>query len=189
MDRATFCQAALAAVVAPPAGTPSPATVPSPNPWDACDKSVALPYDKPLDMTMQVLDGPDFHLVNYRERPVLLNIFATWCGPCNKEQPALVELAQKYAPQGLVVIGVNDAEPDDTVRAYRKKYGITYPIAMDRKGFMTLALQDRVSAAQFDALFPTDIFIDTRGYLYCYRTGGMSRDELEYRIEKFLASA
>ena len=185
MNRATFVQAGLAALVAAP--SPPTVTVTS-NPWNMCDKSVALPYDHPLDIKMQTLDGPDFHLMSYRGQAVLLNIFATWCGPCNHEQPAIVALAAQYAPLGLAVIGINDREEDNTVRAYRKKYAITYPIAMDRRGGFTRALQ----AGRRDdihTVFPVSIFITPQGYLYCYLTGSMSRSELDYRIKKFLADA
>ena len=184
MDRATFVQAGLAALAVPP----QPVVTVTSNPWNMCDKSAALPYDHPLDMKMQTLDGPDFHLMAYRGKAVLLNIFATWCGPCNREQPAIVELAAQYEPQGLAVIGINDREPDDTVRAYRKKYSITYPIAMDRRGGFTRALQVGRSA-DIHTVFPVSVFITPQGYLYCYLTGSMSRRELDYRIKKFLVDA
>ena len=186
MDRATFVQAGLAALVAGP--SPQPAATLTGNPWNMCDESAALPYDHPLDLKMQVLDGPDFHLLAYRGRAVLLNIFATWCGPCNHEQPAIVDLAAQYAPQGLAVIGMNDREEDDAVRTYRKKYGITYPIAMDRRGGFTRALQAG-RATDISTVFPVSIFIEPHGYLYCYLTGMMSRGELDYRIKKFLDDA
>jgi thiol-disulfide isomerase/thioredoxin len=182
-DRATFLTGLLAAVASPSA---KPAPAPAANPWDACDTSKALPYDKPLDLKMQTLDGPDFRLMNYRGKGVLLNIFATWCGPCNHEQPALVAAAEKYGPMGLSIIGINDREADDTVRAYRKKYGITFPIAMDRRGGFTIALQDGNTTEDLHTVFPVSIFINPYGYLYCYRVGSMSGDELDHRIATFL---
>ena len=181
IDRLTFLMGALAAASAKPSPTPTP------FPWDTCDKSRVLPYDRPLDMRIPVLDGPDFNLMDYRGRCVLLNVFATWCGPCNKEQPDLVKAAIAYAPKGLAVIGINDREEDNTVRAYRKKYGISYPIAMDRRGGFTANLQD--DASQTSVEYPVSIFITPRGFLYCYLAGGMSGDEMTYRFDKFLAEA
>lgn len=188
IDRANFLLGALAAA-ASPAASPSPS--PTPFPWDMCDKSQALPYDRPLDITMQALDAKDFRLHDYRGKAVILNIFATWCGPCNREEPHLVAAAIKYAPQGLAVIGINDREADDTVRAFRKKYQIPFPIAMDRQGGFTRALQIglRVDAAERSVEFPVSIFITPQGYLYCYLIGMMYPDELTYRIEKFLSDA
>lgn len=182
MDRALFIQSVLAALAA----SPSPSA--SPLPWDICTKNPVLPYDHPLDLKMQTLDGPDFHLLSYRGSAVLLNIFASWCGPCNKEQPALVELAAQYAPQGLVTVGINDREPDDVVRHYRKKFNIGFPIAMDRTGVFTQALQAG-SHRDIEKWIPTSLFITPQGYLYCYISESFSRDELDYRIKKFLADA
>jgi thiol-disulfide isomerase/thioredoxin len=181
MDRAFFLQTLLAALAAP---SPSPSS----DPWDMCTTSPVLPYDHPLDLKMQTLDGPDFHLLSYRGSAVLLNIFATWCPPCNKEQPTIVELAAKYAPQGLVTVGINDREPDDVVRHYRKKYEIAFPIAMDRGGSFTQALQAG-SHRDIQEWLPTSLFITPQGYLYCYIQNSLERDELDYRIKKFLAFA
>lgn len=181
MDRATFVQAALAEVAAP-----SPTA--SNNPWDMCSTNQVLPYDHPLDLKMETLDGPDFHLLDYRGRSVLLNIFATWCPPCNEEQPGVVELAARYASQGLVTVAINDREPDDVVRHYRKKYAITYPIAMDRTGGFTVALQAGTRRGM-QLEYPTWLFVTPQGYLYCYFQDSLDRAELEYRIKKFLANA
>jgi len=177
LDRATFLSGLLAAAVSP-----------TPDPWDACETSKGLPFDRPIELKMPVLDGKDFRLSDYRGKAVLLNIFATWCGPCNYEEPHLVQAAEKYAPQGLSVIGINDREEDDTVRAFRKKYGITFPIAMDRKGGFTVALQNDMSN-DIRTLFPVSLFITPYGYLYCYKEGAMRPDEMAYRIEMFLELA
>lgn len=178
MDRAFFMQAMLSALAASP----------SANPWDMCATNPVLPYDHPLDLKMQTLDGPDFHLLSYRGSAVLLNVFASWCWPCNKEQPAMVELAARYAPQGLVTVGINDREPDDVVRHYRKKYNISYPIAMDRTGAFSQALQAG-SHRDIERFIPTSLFITPQGYLHCYVSDSFSRDELDYRLKKLLADA
>ncbi|MDP9017292.1 MAG: TlpA family protein disulfide reductase [Candidatus Eremiobacteraeota bacterium] len=166
--------------------TPTPNPGPTPFPYDVCVKNPALPYDRPIDIAMQALDAPDFHLVAYRDHPVLLNIFATWCGPCNEEMPSLIAAANSYYDRGLRVIGINYAEPDDTVRSFRKKYAIPYPIAMDRDGRFTNALQR--GKASVDLLFPVTLFITPSGFLYCDAHGAMSKREQIYRIEKFLGA-
>lgn len=137
---------------------------------------------------MRVLDGPDFDLVKYRGRPTLLHIFATWCEPCAIEMPHIVELANEYASQGLAVVGIDFQESDNTVRAYRKKYAIPFPIAMDEDGGFTNALESR---NQTKLEFPASLYITADGYLYCY-TEGTSRNpgpELTYRIQKFIKDA
>jgi thiol-disulfide isomerase/thioredoxin len=176
-----------------PAATPSPSASPSPvasasaNPWDECLKSAALPYDRPLGLKLRALDGPDFDLMKYRGKAVLLNIFATWCGPCNHEMPALVTAARTYASRGLQVVSIDSRESDDAVRAFRKKYDITTPIAMDQNGGFTRALE--VGAQRGTPVeYPVTLFIDPAGYLYCVRDGGMDDDQLTYRIERFLTA-
>jgi thiol-disulfide isomerase/thioredoxin len=114
----------------------------------------------------------------------LLNIFATWCGPCNQEMPYIVDAASTYAGRGLAVIGVDAGEADRAVSAFRSKYDITFPIAMDRGGGLTRALE--VGSTNADAVYPVSLFIDPRGYLYCMQRGAMQKDELTYRIEHFL---
>jgi thiol-disulfide isomerase/thioredoxin len=151
-------------------------------------KSGALPYDHPLGLKMRVLDGPDFDLMKYRGTAVLLNIFATWCGPCNHEMPALVEAANKYAGQGLRVISIDAEEPDDKVRDFRKKYNVTFPIAMDERGGFTHALEVPMNSESQESI-PVTLFIDPQGYLYCQRTGGITAGELNYRIEHFLTAS
>ena len=191
MDRVEFVTLlgfALAGSVAPsPLASPLPTVSPSPaaRKWDDCDVSTALPYNRPIGLTMRVLDGPRFDLLKYRGRAVLLQIFATWCGPCNKEMPHMVAAAQEYEPRGLAVIGIDFREEDNTVRAFRKRYGIPFPIAMDADGTFVSVLE--IGKADAPINFPVTLFIDPNGYLYCDVIGGIDRSELRYRIEHFLA--
>jgi cytochrome c biogenesis protein CcmG/thiol:disulfide interchange protein DsbE len=137
---------------------------------------------------MDVLDGKEFRLRDYRGRAVILNIFATWCPPCKFEQSFLVDAAARYAAQGLAIVGINAAEADDTVRAYRKKYGIEFPIAMDRTGGFGRALEVGTNLTA-DELLPTSLFFTPAGYLYCEVQGAMNREELDHRIRTFLVNA
>ncbi len=166
----------------------SPSPSPSSNPWNECEQSAALPYDRPLGLKMRVLDGPDFDLVKYRGQAVLLHIFATWCGPCNREMPFMVQAATDYASRGLAIIGIDSAEPDDTVRAFRKRYGITFPIAMDADGTFVKVLE--VGARNnADLTFPATLFVDPDGYLYCDLVGSIGHAQLRYRIDRFLTAS
>jgi len=138
-------------------------------PRGSCSHNSVLPYDRPLDFKMRALDGPDFVLSRFNGAAVWINLFATWCPPCNAEQPFVVASAQRYFDRGLRVIGVDFMEPDDTVRAYRKKFCITYPIAMDVNGGFTQALE--VGRTDNDVVFPAHLFFTPQGYLSCYVLG------------------
>lgn len=130
---------------------------------------------------MRVLDGPDFDLMKYRGYAVWINIFATWCPPCNREQSGVVALAEKYYERGLRVIGLNYRESDDKVRAYRNKYGIRFPIMMDGHGVFSRALEQ--GSADSELAFPAHLMFNPWGYLYCYKLGSMGEDELTYKLE------
>jgi thiol-disulfide isomerase/thioredoxin len=189
MNRETFLYGVAAATAVPsPQSSVIHIESATPAPWDLWDKS-PLPYDKPIEITMDLLDAgkTQFKLSHYRGYAVVLNIFATWCGPCNHEQPRLVDTAARYASKGLAVIGIDCADEDDAVRAYRKKYAITYPIAMDRNGGFSYGLE--VGKDRGNIVFPVSIFIAPDGYLYGTLIGSMGSDELEYRVKKFLADA
>jgi len=67
-----------------------------------------------LDFTLKDMYGKDVNLASFRGRPIILNFWATWCGPCKAEIPALIELADRYKAQRLTVLGVSvDDSPED----------------------------------------------------------------------------
>jgi len=137
---------------------------------------------------MRVLDGPDFDLMKYRGTATLLHIFASWCEPCAIEMPHIVEIAAAYAPRGLRVVGIDYRESDNTVRAYRKRFAIPFPIAMDEQGTFTEALEE---GKRTTIELPASLYITPDGYLYCYTQGSTKSPgpELTYRVEKFLKDA
>jgi len=188
MNREAFLSTMAAALASTATATPSPTPAPLsnfPKEWSACEGNPGLPYGRPLALTMRVLDGPNFDLLKYRGRALLVNIFATWCGPCNKEMPYVVEAASDYESRGLSIVGIDVREPDNTVRAFRRRYDIPFPIAMDRDG--TFAQVMEFGKGGSGIVYPVSLFIDPNGFLNCDTVGGMGRAELRYRIEKFLA--
>jgi thiol-disulfide isomerase/thioredoxin len=188
-SRSEFLHGLIVATLstASPLPSPAPAASPSTDPARTCLQSPSLPYDRPLELKLPVLDGPDFHLSAYRGRAVILNIFATWCGPCNYEMPYLVEASKDYADRGLTIIGIDDRESDNPVRAFREKYSIPYPLAMDRQGSFTRVIE--TGAADGSTSIPSSLFITPDGFLYCYLVNSIGRRELATRIEAFLSDA
>ena len=90
------------------------------------------------DFRLRSVDGIDLQLSDLRGDFVLLNFWATWCGPCRDETPdlqALFQTARRETAQGgLIVVGVNQQEEPDTVRAFTSEFGVTYPVVLDRAG-------------------------------------------------------
>ena len=82
------------------------------------------------DLTMATIDGGSVSMADQRGKVVLVNFWATWCGPCREEIPYLVQLAARY-PDHLTVIGVSeDAGGRDLVEVFTAQYGVNYPIVM-----------------------------------------------------------
>lgn len=109
------------------AGAPAPL-------FDAPRGGVKLQFvDAPAavpDLTMETLDGASISMADQLGKVVLVNFWATWCGPCREEIPYLVQLAARY-PDHLTVIGVSeDAGGADLVGAFAAQYGVNYPIVM-----------------------------------------------------------
>ena len=81
-------------------------------------------------LTMETIDGELLDMSDLRGKVVLVNFWATWCGPCREEIPYLASLTERY-PEHLVVIGVSeDAGGVDMVEAFADQYGVNYPIVM-----------------------------------------------------------
>ena len=82
------------------------------------------------DFALSGLDGTHWRLSELRGKAVLLNFWATWCGPCRKELPHLEKLHQRFSRDGLVVLGVSDEKGDES-RAFLEEHGITFPTLND----------------------------------------------------------
>lgn len=82
-----------------------------------------------LDFTIKALDGDDVKLSSYKGKVVLLNFWATWCGPCKAEIPGFVELQEKYK-KDLVVVGYSVDDTAEKARAFATEYKMNYPILL-----------------------------------------------------------
>ena len=141
---------------------------------------VRIPEGRPLEMTMPVLDGPDFRLSAYAGKVVFLNVFATWCGPCRSEQTDLTAFAKAHAAD-TVVVGLDYREDDYAVRKYRSEFGIEYPIAMDRIG----RIVPNIYAGHIS--YPTTLVVRPDRTLFCAWRGDRDRSWFEREREAALA--
>jgi cytochrome c biogenesis protein CcmG/thiol:disulfide interchange protein DsbE len=117
-------------------------------------------------------------LAALKGKPVYLNFFASWCGPCNEEAPSVVKLYKEYHPRGLVTLGVNGLESKDKALEFAKKYGVPFEIVLDDNGGM---------AKNYGAIaLPVHVFIDRKGIVSTYRLGEMSPAEIEAAIKKII---
>lgn len=82
------------------------------------------------DFSFPRLDGQVLQLSSYRGKVVLLDFWATWCVPCREETPHLVELQDKYAAQGLQIIGISMDDGPEPVRKFYHDFQMNYPVVM-----------------------------------------------------------
>ena len=82
------------------------------------------------DFTRKTLDGKPLHLASYRGKVVLLNFWATWCGPCMAEMPKFSAWQTKYGAQGLQVLGISMDDDQAPVTKVNRKLQLSYPVAM-----------------------------------------------------------
>ncbi len=111
----------------------------------------AKPFEVPTP------EGAKLTLADFRGRVVLLNFWATWCGPCKEEMPAMERLYQKFRVQGLVVLAVsNDSEGSTrSVARFVKESGFTFPVGLDP--------QLRVASLYGIRVLPASLIIDRKG--------------------------
>lgn len=127
------------------------------------------------------MDGSKFDLASKRDKVVLLNLWATWCGPCREEIPDLQALHDKYAPKGFEVIGVSvDENGIEPVKQFVQEFKMTYPVALDPEGKLAGIFQTSV--------LPTSVLLDRTGKIVWKQYGLIMKgdEELLKAIEKAL---
>ena len=133
------------------------------------------------DFELQRLDGTKFKLSSLRGKAVVLNFWATYCGPCKIEMPWLEEFQKQYSSQGLEVIGVAMDPDSGRVPEFVKEVGATYTILLG-----TEDVGDAYGGVQF---LPATFYIDRQGKVVDRVFGLVSRSEIEDNIKLSLGPA
>jgi thiol-disulfide isomerase/thioredoxin len=134
------------------------------------------------DFELQKLDGASLKLSDLHGKAVLLNFWATWCGPCKVEMPWFVELQKEYGPQGFQIVGVamDDASTDDIAK-FAKDMGVNYPILLGKEAV-------GLSYGGVNVL-PTTFFLDRNGKVIAREFGLQSRSVFVDHIKQTLSPA
>jgi thiol-disulfide isomerase/thioredoxin len=141
------------------------------------------------DFTLEDLSGKKVSLASYRGKAVLINFWATWCGPCKIETPWLVELRNQYAAKGFEILGVSldDLDTDDKKMLAEEKRDIAKFAAQEHMQYPVLIDGGSIDKPYggLDAL-PTSYFVDRTGKIVAAQLGLTSKDDIEGNIQKAL---
>jgi peroxiredoxin len=132
------------------------------------------------DFTLHTMDGPNLRLKEQRGHVVMVNFWATWCGPCRQEMPQLNRLYEKYRASGFVLLGVNVDDDTRNAAQLAAKLGLKFPVLLDT---------DKTVSRQYDlATMPSTVIIDRDGKVRYVHRGYLAgyEDSYEQQIRELL---
>jgi thiol-disulfide isomerase/thioredoxin len=129
--------------------------------------------------TLMGIDGKPMALAAYRGKPLIVNFWARWCGPCRTEIPELQKAHDKYKKQGLVVLGIGLENSPEAVRDFMKAYEMNYPVGLandvnDTKGIWLMQTLGNQRAG-----LPFTLVINRQGEIVTRKLGVMKPEDIE----------
>jgi peroxiredoxin len=123
--------------------------------------------------TLATLSGQQAALSQYKGQVVMVNFWATWCGPCQQEMPLLDQMYKKYKPAGFTLIGVNVDKQEPPVKELLARKPVSFPILLDPA--------NQVSKEYHVDEMPSSVIIDRKGEIRYIHRGYKPGDENEYQ--------
>lgn len=134
--------------------------------------SAAAPDSPAPDFTLKSASGENLRLSELRGEVVLINFWASWCGPCRQEMPLLSELHDKYSDMGFTVLGVNVEEDSGQARKLLQDAPVSFPVLFDNQS---------VVSKQYDVVaMPSTVLIDRDGNMRYLHKGYKPGEEAIY---------
>jgi thiol-disulfide isomerase/thioredoxin len=153
------------------------------EPSSNTEPTLTCPADaKPanLDFTMKNVEGDDVTLQSFKGKVIVLDFWATWCGPCKVEIPHFIEFQKKYGPKGLQIVGVSVDDTVDKLVPFVKEMGMNYPVLQGLG-------HDDVQDAYGPLLgIPVSVVISREGKVCATHMGLTGKDVFEKEIEALL---
>jgi peroxiredoxin len=147
----------------------------------------AIPADagtigsKAPEFALQDLSGKTVRLSDYAGKVVIVDFWATWCGPCRAEVPDFVRLQSKYRDKGLVILGLSlDENGEKLVRDFAKEYGVNYP----------MLLANPETARRYGGIvgIPTTFVLDRKGQIAQKFIGQVEPRAFEATVQPLLGA-
>ncbi|NPV55303.1 MAG: TlpA family protein disulfide reductase [Anaerolineae bacterium] len=134
----------------------------------------------PPDFTLASVGGYTHTLSEHFGKPILINFFTSWCGPCREEMPAIQSLFEQHQPDGLVVLAVNVTRDDyrSDVIDFAQDLGLTFPVLLDESG-------DAARAYHINS-YPTSYFVGTDAVINEVVYGSMDAGTLQSHLDGIL---
>jgi cytochrome c biogenesis protein CcmG/thiol:disulfide interchange protein DsbE len=136
-----------------------------------------------LDFIVKDMNGATVRLADFRGRPVILNFWATWCGPCRIEIPDFIALADQYKDRHLVVLGVSVDDQPEALRQFATEHRMNYPIIV---GLGEDHLQEAYDAVM---AIPVTWFIRADGTVQAVQKGPATHAWFQAQARALVASA
>lgn len=130
------------------------------------------------EFTLAALDAGDLSLSDLEGKVVMLNFWATWCGPCRIEMPEMQRIYDRYKDQGFEIVAINLQETEVAVSGFMNQLGLTFPAVFDIHGL--------VSDQYLVRTLPTSYFIDRSGIVRYQFVGAMPEEAIEVRVRDLL---
>lgn len=133
--------------------------------------------DQAPDFTIRTTEGTEYPLSALRGQVVLLNFWATWCGPCEREMPELQAVYDAYRERGFTIIAINFEESTEQIAAFAEERGLSFPLALDENG----AIHERYAIIGQ----PRTVILDDRGVIIKTFHGIVVQSQLEEILAEY----
>jgi thiol-disulfide isomerase/thioredoxin len=130
------------------------------------------------NLTLPDSKGVGHRLSDWAGHPLIVNFWATWCEPCRREIPLLIQLRHERAAQGLAIVGIA-IDFRAAVAQYAARAGIDYPLLIGEDEGLKI-----VDAFGMDLVFPFSVFADRQGHVVAVKVGELHRDEADFILDR-----